>query len=48
MRGLVHLLEMFLRARNISLVAASSEGKAPRFLMILRKDRFIDSMVLVV
>jgi hypothetical protein len=46
--GLVHRLEMFLKAKNISFVAASSEGKAPRVLMIFLRDRFIDSMTLVV
>ena len=39
--GLVHFLAMFCRVRNISLVAASSLGKARRIFRILRLFEFI-------
>ena len=46
--GRVHFLEAFFKAKYKSLVAASSFGKCPLFLMIFLKDIFRLSMALVV
>ena len=43
-----HCFVMFLKARQISLLAASSLGKCLRVLLILRSRMCRDSMALVV
>jgi len=45
---LLHFEAMLLMARKRNLVAASSVGKTPGFLMIFHRDRIIDSMAFVV
>ena len=47
-RSRARLSSILRIANHSSLTAAASEGKWPRFLMILRSWKFSDSMLLVV
>jgi len=45
---MVHFFAAWRKAKNSNFSAASSLGKPPRILMILRSDRFSDSPLFVV